>query len=197
MANNSLEGLRGNRWATRVLSTTVAACAWACLFTYAPTVAGQGQGKAAMDVAKKAKMAPASKAAAPTAKQASAHPSWGPVEGGRRDPFLVPPPTKPGDIPGMGPETGPLPPGKRGLVISQLVLEGIVRQETSNTMIAVVNNSSNRAYFLRENDELYNGVVNKITPDSVQFTENFRDLNGQMNSRQVVKQLGSGPGENR
>jgi type II secretory pathway component PulC len=92
---------------------------------------------------------------------------------------------------------GPLPPGKRGLVIAQLRVEGIVRQETSNKMIAVVVTSTDRAYFLHENDEVYNGVVSKITPDSVYFSENFRDVNGRMATRQVVKRLGSGPGENR
>jgi len=179
-----------------LLLAAAVACGWVGLSVVAPTMAAQGQGKAAMDAARKT-TAP-KKAAEPTASQAAEKPESGQVAGGKRDPFLIPAPPKKGDLAGMGPdETGPLPPGKRGLVIGQLMLEGIVRQETSNSMIAVVDNASNRAYFLRENDEVYNGVVSKITPDSVYFTENFRDLNGQMTSRQVVKRLGSGPGENR
>jgi len=114
---------------------------------------------------------------------------------GRRDPFKLPPP--PG-VGGPGEERiGPLPPGKRGLVISQLRLEGIVRLDTTNEMIAVVDTSANRAYFLRENDAVYNGVVSKITPDSVYFRENVLDEQGRLQTREVVKRLGQGPGEGR
>jgi type II secretory pathway component PulC len=83
------------------------------------------------------------------------------------------------------------------LVISQLVLEGIVRQDTTNKMIAVVTNYTKRAYFLRENDALYNGVVSKITPDSVYFKENYLDPDGRVSAREVVKRLGAAPGEGR
>lgn len=115
----------------------------------------------------------------------------------RRDPFKAlvwasgPTTGQPGEVP----ITGPLPPGARGLVISQLLLEGIVRQDLSNTMIAVVANESKRAYFLRENDTLYNGVVSKITPDAVYFKENILDPSGQVGSREVVKRMGPAPGE--
>lgn len=113
---------------------------------------------------------------------------------GRRDPFQLPPPPGKGEEAGI---TGPLPPGKRGLVIGQLRLEGIVREDKSNTMIAVVTNETNRAYFLRDNDEVYNGVVSKITPDSVYFRENALQSNGQLVSREVVKKLSLAPGEGR
>jgi hypothetical protein len=90
---------------------------------------------------------------------------------------------------------GSLPAGTRGLVISQLLLQGLVRQDLSNTMIAVVANPNKRAYFLRENDVLYNGVVSKITPDAVYFKENYLDLSGQVSSREVVRRMGPAPGE--
>jgi len=123
----------------------------------------------------------------------SAQTSKGPEMAGRRDPFKLPGPPVAG---GAGGEqiVGPLPPGTRGLLISQLKIEGIVRLDTTSTMIAVVDNSSNRAYFLRENDAVYNGVVSKITPDSVVFRENALDANGNMVVREVVKRLGQGPG---
>ena len=38
-------------------------------------------------------------------------------------------------------------------------------------MIAVVVNSLNKAYFLRENDPVFNGFVVKITGDSIIFKE--------------------------
>ncbi len=93
--------------------------------------------------------------------------------------------------------TAPVGVGLRGLVISQLKLEGIVRLDTTNTMIAVVTNYTNRAYFLRENDAVYNGTVSKITPDSVYFKENFLDPFGRVSPREVVKKLGSASGEGR
>ena len=116
---------------------------------------------------------------------------------GRRDPFkLPPPPGKGGSQEGDG-ITGPLPPGKRCLVIGRLRLEGIVRLDTTNELIAVVDTSANRAYFLRENDAVFNGVVTKITPDSVYFRENALDQQGRVQTREVVKRLSQRPGEGR
>jgi len=90
-----------------------------------------------------------------------------------------------------------LPTGKRGLLISHLVLQGIVREQTTNKMIAVVINETKVARFLYENDALYNGVVSKITPDAVYFKENVLDSQGRVTTREVVKRLGSAPGEGR
>ena len=50
-------------------------------------------------------------------------------------------------------------------------------------MLAVVINPANRAYFLRESDVVYNGVVSKITFDSVQFRENYSTPTAGSNSR--------------
>ena len=61
-------------------------------------------------------------------------------------------------------------------------------------MIAVVDTNANRAYFLRENDAVYNGVVSKITPDSVTFRENTLDSAGKVATRDVVLRLTQGPG---
>jgi hypothetical protein len=135
----------------------------------------------------------AKKAASKKPAGESARTAKGPEMAGRRDPFKLPGPPVPG---GAGGEQilGPLPPGARWLLIGQLKVEGIVRLDTTSTMIAVVDNSSNRAYFLRENDAVYNGVVSKITPDSVVFRENALDASGKMVVRDVVKRLGQGPG---
>jgi hypothetical protein len=95
------------------------------------------------------------------------------------------------------PGGGVLPTGKRGLLISHLVLQGVVREQTTNKMIAVVTNETKVARFLYENDSLYNGVVSKITPDAVYFKENVLDANGRVTTREVVKRLGSAPGEGR
>jgi len=116
---------------------------------------------------------------------------------GRRDPFKLPTALTTPGVPASPETMGPLPPGNRGLVIDQLVLEGVVRQETTNTQIAVVTNASKRAYFLRENDAVYNGVVSKITLDSVTFSENALDQNGRVHTHDVVKRLSPAPGEGR
>lgn len=162
--------------------------------------------------------APSKKASAPTkpkasapkktsGKKVSAKKSGGappvpkaPVEKeivGKRDPFRLPSPPAPGRE-GMPEQVlGPLPPGTRGLVINQMRLAGIIRLDTTNTMIAVVDNSTNRAYFLRENDAVYDGVVSKITPDSVTFKQNYSEPGGPSGVRDVVKRLGPSPGEGR
>ena len=113
---------------------------------------------------------------------------------GRRDPFKLPGPPVANARGGDGGPIGPLPPGTRGLVIRRLRLEGIVRLDTTNTLIAIVDTTANRAYFLRENDSVYNGVVSKITPDSVTFRENALDSAGKLTTRDVVLRLKRGPG---
>ncbi len=62
-----------------------------------------------------------------------------------------------------------LPPGKAGLQVASLRLDGIVR--SPNGMIAVVTNPQSRTYFLREGDQLYDGRVDKIGMDNVAFHE--------------------------
>ncbi|MGH9805563.1 MAG: hypothetical protein ACRD4D_10365 [Candidatus Acidiferrales bacterium] len=85
-----------------------------------------------------------------------------------------------------------LPPGVRGLVITQLSVDGIVIMP--NEKIAVVNmRGRNRAYFLRERDEVYNGYVARITEDAVIFREKATDAFGQTFEREVTKTIsGSG-----
>lgn len=133
--------------------------------------------------------------AAPKAPATQAQPSYRAPEGSLRDPFKLPPPPAEGPQGGEM-EMGPMPPGSRGLIIGQLKLEGIVRQGKENPkMIAVLANPANRAYFLHENDPLYNGVITKITPDSVYFKEDVRDAAGNTTSREVIKKLAPAPGE--
>jgi hypothetical protein len=116
---------------------------------------------------------------------------------GRRDPF------KPWVTPGTSGHpmpsgvSGSLPAGIRGLVISELRVEGIVLLESGNKLIAVVTNNSKRAYFLRVNDPVYNGVVSKITPEAVYFKENMLDSSGRVATHEVAIKLGSAPGEGR
>jgi Tfp pilus assembly protein PilP len=80
-----------------------------------------------------------------------------------------------------------LPPGKAGLQVSTLRLDGIVR--APNGMIAVVTNPQSRTYFLREGDHLYDGSVEKITMDGVSFHEEGKDAFGKPVERQVNKRI--------
>jgi len=116
---------------------------------------------------------------------------------GRRDPFKSPMAPGSGSHAAAGGVSGALPAGIRGLVISELRVEGIIRQESANNMIAVVTNYTKRAYFLRVNDTVYNGVVSKITPEAVYFKENTLDSSGRVATHEVAIKLGLAPGEGR
>lgn len=77
--------------------------------------------------------------------------------------------------------------GKKCLAIDQVMLQGVVR--SPNGPIAVVSNGTNKTYFLRENDPVYNGVVVKISPDSILFRETVMDRLGKSSQRDVVKKI--------
>jgi len=80
-----------------------------------------------------------------------------------------------------------LPPGKAGLQVSTLRLDGSVR--APNGMIAVVTNPQARTYVLREGDQLYDGRVEKIAMDGVSFHEIGKDAFGKPVERQVNKRI--------
>ena len=86
-----------------------------------------------------------------------------------------------------------LPPGKAGLQVSTLRVDGIVK--ATNGMIAVVTNPQARTYFLREGDRLYDGAVEKISMDGVTFHEEGKDAFGKPVERQVNKRIYSIAGE--
>jgi hypothetical protein len=98
---------------------------------------------------------------------------------GRRDPFISPVVSHAG---GSGCSTG-----KKCLEIGAINLRGVVRAESG--FIAVVSNDMNKAYFLRENDPVFNGYVMKITGDSVVFQETLQDRLGKTFTREVVKKI--------
>jgi hypothetical protein len=97
------------------------------------------------------------------------------------------------------PSTGPpenLPPGKAGLMVSTLQIDGIVRGKGG--MIVIVSNPQKRVYFLREGDKLYDGSVEHVTLDEVAFHEVAKDAFGKPIERQVTKRLyPTSPGEQR
>ena len=98
---------------------------------------------------------------------------------GKRDPFVSPVVAHAG-----GPACAS---GKKCLEIGAINLRGVVHAESG--FIAVVSNSLNKAYFLRENDPVFNGYVVKITGDSIIFQETLQDRLGKTFTREVTKKI--------
>ena len=98
----------------------------------------------------------------------------------RRDPFISPVVNR--SMLGSGCSTG-----KRCLAIDQINLKGVVKSDAG--MIAVVVNSLDKAYFLHENDPVFNGFVVKITGDSIIFKETVQDRLGKPFTREVTKKI--------
>jgi len=97
---------------------------------------------------------------------------------GKRDPFFSPVVQQNGS----GCSTG-----KKCLEIGNINLRGVVKSDSG--FIAVVTNNLNKAYFLLENDPVFNGYVMKITGDSVVFQETVQDKLGKPFTREVVKRI--------
>jgi Tfp pilus assembly protein PilP len=99
---------------------------------------------------------------------------------GRRDPFLSPVVNR--SMVGSGCSTG-----KKCLAVDQVALKGVIQAQSG--MIAVVVNAMNKAYFLRENDPVFNGYVVRITGDSIIFKETMQDKLGKNFTREVTKKI--------
>ena len=80
--------------------------------------------------------------------------------------------------------------GKKCLVADEIQLRGVVKAPQG--MLAVVETTQNKTYFLREKDPIYNGQVLRITGDSVVFRETVRDRAGRAHTREVVKRIPGG-----
>jgi hypothetical protein len=98
---------------------------------------------------------------------------------GKRDPFFSPVVQQ---ATGSGCTTG-----KKCLEIGQINVRGIVKSQDG--FIAVVTNSLNKAYFLHENDPVFNGYVMRITGDTVVFQETYEDKLGKPVTREVTKRV--------
>jgi Tfp pilus assembly protein PilP len=86
-----------------------------------------------------------------------------------------------------------LPPGKAGLIVESLRIDGIVHSASGT--IAIVSNAQQRVYFLREGDKLYDGSVDKIALDAISFNETGKDAFGKPLERVVTKRLYASSGE--
>jgi glucose/arabinose dehydrogenase len=166
------------------LATTVA-----IFFCLAAGVSAQSSPAKPAHKAKARKPAPS--APAPAGPAANAVPAATDAEkpaGPRRDPFL---PLVSDKKEGGGMEH--LPPGKAGLVITSVRVDGTVRSQEG--MIAVLSNADQHVYFVREGDQLYDGNVDKIGLDGVTFRQNSKDAFGKPVERVVTKRIYASAGE--
>jgi Pilus assembly protein, PilP len=149
--------------------------------------------KTARKPAAKTAAKPLAKEAAPSSPTAVSAPAGAPAGNdgsldlvGKRDPFVALVNSSKGP-------TEHLPPGKAGLVIGTLTVQGTV--QGANGMIAVIANPDQRVYFVRQGDRLYDGEVEKISLDAVTFQQNTKDAFGKPIERTVVKRIYPSAGE--
>jgi len=146
---------------------------------------GWAQGQPAAKTTKKTKAAAAStQTTAPAVPPADPEKS---VVVNKRDPFHVLIDDSKGRV------DLHLPPGKAGLVIESVRIDGTVQSGVG--MIAMVSNPDQRVYFIREGDRLYDGDVEKIGLDGVTFRENSKDAFGKPVERVVTKRIYASAGE--
>jgi Tfp pilus assembly protein PilP len=180
-----------------MMKMAIASAKWMAVLAISISLAGGAwaQAKPAQKPAAKAKAAKPAKATKPAApaKNPETSPAAPAPEGdkieavGKRDPF-APLINDKKDAGGQH-----LPPGKAGLVIATVRVDGAVRSGTQ--MIAVVSNPEQSVYFIREGDRLYDGDVEKIGLDGVTFKENSKDAFGKPVERMVTKRIYASAGE--
>jgi len=163
---------------------------WAVLAIVMALVPVAGaQSKPAKKAAHKAKAAAATSNATPATAGESSAAAPGPKSDAviaKRDPFQP-------LVSNAKPAHGPLPPGKAGLIIGTVRVDGTVKSPSG--MLAVVSNEEQRVYFIREGDKLYDGDVEKIGLDGVTFKENSKDAFGKPVERMVTKRIYQSAGE--
>jgi hypothetical protein len=170
-------------------STTV----WAALaLSFTLSSAAGAQSAPAKNAARKAKAASSKAATSATAPSSGADASApspavkSEAVTAKRDPFQP-------LVSNTKPSHGPLPPGKAGLIIGTVHVDGTVK--SPGGMMAVVSNEERRVYFIREGDKLYDGDVEKIGLDGVTFKENSKDAFGKPVERMVTKRIYQSAGE--
>ncbi len=80
--------------------------------------------------------------------------------------------------------------GRQCLLVGEVALRGVVHSPSG--FIAVVVNGDH-TYFLRENDPLADGSVERITNDAIVLRERSSDALGRQVTREITKKLGAVP----
>jgi hypothetical protein len=100
---------------------------------------------------------------------------------GQRDPFVSP------VVERVASASACVGSGRKCLEVGEITLHGVV--SSPNGFIAVVVNGEH-TYFLRENDPLANGAVERITRDAIVLRERSSDALGRPFTHEVTKKLG-------
>jgi len=82
---------------------------------------------------------------------------------------------------------GQRPPGIPGIVIDDVVLQGIWK--TRAGYVAQIRGTDNKSYLLRAGDQLYDGEALRIGPNEVVFRQNLNDPQSVKPFRDITKQL--------
>jgi hypothetical protein len=75
--------------------------------------------------------------------------------------------------------------GIGGILVGQVQLRGIA-SDVQGRWIGVIDNKTGRAYFLRQGDQLCNGVVARVDEGSLVLEERTMDSFGRTRTREVV-----------
>lgn len=131
--------------------------------------------------------APASTPGQQTSKPAEAGAPFTYNPEGRRDPFV--------SLIGRGndPKTqGARPPGVPGLLINEVSVKGIVRNNTG--FIALIQGPDNKTYVVKAGDRLMDGSVKSIVQDAVVFSQDVNDPLSLVKQKEIRKALRSAEG---
>lgn len=104
---------------------------------------------------------------------------------GRRDPFVSLVANRPTDE--ESPAAQERPDGLPGMLIEELIFQGTL--ETPDGMVALVQGRDKIGYLLREGTQLYNGVVDDVSPGRVVFKQQVTDPQALKPYREVVREI--------
>jgi hypothetical protein len=142
-----------------------------------------GQPPAPSAPAPAAAAAPAGQPQTPAKAEEQSEPAVASYNGaGRRDPFV--------SLLGRGQDpnhTGARAAGVPGLLISEVTVNGIVRDRSG--FIAMLQAPDNKTYIVRPGDKLMDGAVKSITKDGVIFSQDVNDPLSLVKQREVPKRV--------
>jgi Tfp pilus assembly protein PilP len=103
---------------------------------------------------------------------------------GRRDPFI--------SLLGRGSDPksqGARPPGVPGLLINEVSVKGIVRNNSG--FVALIQGPDNKTYVVKAGDRLMDGTVKSIVQDAVVFSQDVNDPLSLVKQKEIRKSLRS------
>jgi len=121
------------------------------------------------------------------AGKSAATPAYSYDPAGRRDPFV--------SLVGRGGDPGSQaarPPGLAGLLISEVMVKGVLRDQTG--FLVMLRAPDNKTYTVRVGAKLLDGSVKSISQDKVIFSQDVNDPLSLVKQREVPKPVRQGEG---